>query len=86
MIRNKFNGYSRDGIRTYFKGGKGGGAPTPPPVTAPPPPVIEDTQTKAQDDADQMRRRQGRASTILSQGNDASTGSPAVGTKTLLGS
>lgn len=65
--------------------------PTPPPT---PPPVIEDAQVKAEQNAqvkaeqneDQMRRRQGRAATILSGGGSAAgTGTPSVGTKTLLG-
>ena len=66
-------------------GGKGGGKPPPVVIPPPPPPVLEDTQLKAQQQADELRRRQGRASTILS-GGDQGTGSPAVGTKTLLGS
>lgn len=76
------------GPRTLFKGGgKKPKSQPPPPVFTPPPPVIEDTQAKAEDTADQLRRRQGRASTILSQqGTDQGTGAPAVGTKTLLGS
>ena len=74
------------GPRRLFKGGKASKTPTPPPVVVQPPPVVEDTQNKAQDEADQLRRRQGRASTILSNGSDSGTGAPAVGTKTLLGS
>jgi len=74
------------GPRQLFKGGgKAPKTPTPPPVVVQPPPVVEDTQSKAQDEADQLRRRQGRASTILSNGSDSGTGAPAVGTKTLLG-
>jgi hypothetical protein len=62
--------------------------PPPPPVAPPPPPTIEDTAAKADSEADALRRRQGRASTILSGTANASGGALApanIGTKTLLG-
>lgn len=62
-----------------------GDAPkAPPPPPPPPPPVVEDAAAKAQDEADRLRRRRGIASTILTGPQGA--GTPAVGTKTLLGS
>ena len=64
-----------------------GGDSSPPPYTPPPPPpppVIEDTSAQAQDAADALRRRQGAQSTILT--GLAGTGTPAVGSKSLLGS
>ena len=72
----------------YFKGG---GSPTPTPVVTPPPPTVEDAEVKAQDTADQLRRRKGRASTILTNDMGSSTTggagtSPTIGTKALLGS
>jgi hypothetical protein len=61
--------------------------PPPTPITPAPPPVIEDTQLQAEQQADQLRRRQGRASTIIAGAKQDTTGaSPAVGTKALLGS
>lgn len=48
----------------------------------PPPPVIEDTAGREQDTADALRRRKGRAASILS-GGDA--GVPLTAGKTLLG-
>lgn len=48
---------------------------------APPPPTVEDTAATQQDYADQLRRRQGRASAILTQ-----SGPPAqTAAKQLLG-
>ena len=47
----------------------------------PPPPVIEDTAAVAQEQADMLRRRRGRAASILAQGP-----APVTATKTLLGS
>ena len=39
LIPNKFNGYTRDGVRRYhFGGGGGGGGPAPAPPPPPPPP------------------------------------------------
>lgn len=49
---------------------------------APPPPVIEDTAAQEQEYKDQLRRRKGRASSILTGGN---AGTPATASKTLLG-
>lgn len=58
-----------------------------PPPTPPPAPAIEDASQRAQQEGDALRRRKGRASTILaSRGRGgSSTGGPSVGTKTLLG-
>jgi hypothetical protein len=51
-------------------------------VTPPPPPVVEDTGAKEQEQADLLRRRKGRASSVMAQG-----GAPAMtATKQLLGS
>lgn len=68
--------------------GSSSSSPPPPPIVTPPPPVVEDTQVRAEQQADQLRRRKGRASTILSgsQGGDSGTGAPTTGTKLLLGS
>jgi hypothetical protein len=52
-------------------------------TAAPPPPVIEDTQAAQQDYADMLRRRQGRASSIL---HDKSAPAPQTAAKVLLGS
>lgn len=41
----------------------------PPPAPLPPPPVYEDAEVKAEDQAAQLRRRRGRASTILNEEN-----------------
>lgn len=60
----------------------GGDKPKPAPV--PPPPVIDDTVAKANQDADALRRRQGRASTILTGQNGGAA--PATAAKQLLGS
>jgi hypothetical protein len=46
-------------------------APPPPPPPAPPPPVREDAQVVAENNADMLRKRRGRASTILTNGDDA---------------
>lgn len=74
-------------VNAIFGGGNSTPAPPPPVITPAPPPVVEDTQLKAEQEADQLRKRQGRASTILAGGmQDNGTGTPAVGTKTLLGS
>jgi len=48
----------------------------------PPPPVIEDTAAKAQEQADMLRRRKGRASSILT---DKGGSVPQTASKTLLG-
>lgn len=52
-----------------------------------PPPVIEDTQARAQQDAQALRRRQGRGSTILSGKGMVGSGGgqPQIATKQLLG-
>jgi hypothetical protein len=46
----------------------------------PPPPVIEDTSAKEQEAYDALRRRRGRAASIVSQGP-----APMTAAKTLLG-
>lgn len=51
-------------------------------TAAPPPPVIEDTAAKQQEYGDMLRRRKGRASSILTR----DTASPVTASKTLLGS
>lgn len=76
-------------ITDIFGGGSQQSAPPPVPPPPPPvPPVIEDAGVKSEQDADAFRRRQGRASTVLSgnSNNGSGTGTPSVGTKTLLGS
>lgn len=59
-------------------------SPAPVPLTPAPPPVVEDAGLRAQEAADQMRRRRGRAATILSA-DESKAGASSVGTKTLLG-
>jgi hypothetical protein len=49
------------------------GKKTAPVVQAGPPPVVEDTQAKAQQEQDLIRKRKGRASAILA-GDDKKTG------------
>jgi len=49
----------------------------------PPPPVIEDTAAKEQEMADALRRRQGRASQVLTGGMGG--GRPMTAYQTLLG-
>jgi len=49
---------------------------------APPPPIIEDTAGREQDTADMLRRRRGRAASVLTDGN---AGVPLTASKTLLG-
>lgn len=80
---------------TFYGGGGGGGkggsapAPAPTPVPPPPPPVVEDADVKAEDDARRNALRRGRASTVLTQGQNAAAGSgaaPTTAVKTLLGS
>ena len=60
--------------------------PPPPPAAPPPPPGVDEAkQSRMQ--ADELRRRQGRAASILTkqQGMLASAETPKVGTKKLLG-
>lgn len=52
------------------------------PAKAGPPPVIEDAEGARQDTADMLRRRKGRAASILTSGN---AGAPMTASKTLLG-
>lgn len=74
------------GIISSIFGGDSKPAPPPAVITPAPPPVIEDTTLKAEQDADALRRRKGSAANILAGGTaDGATGSPAVGTKALLG-
>jgi hypothetical protein len=59
----------------------------PAPAPAPPPPVIEDTAAKAQEQADLLRQRRGRASSILTQKPGAGgMQAPVTSAKELLGS
>lgn len=59
--------------------------PKTPSVQAPPPPVVEDTDATKQDYADSLRRRRGRAASILTTKAEASQ--PVnTAAKTLLGS
>ena len=51
-------------------------------MPAPPPPVIEDTAGKEQEQADMLRRRRGRAASILS---DRTGALPVTAAKQLLG-
>ena len=55
--------------------------PKTPNIPVPPPPVIEDTAAIAQEQADMLRRRRGRASAILSERGAGVT----TASKTLLG-
>lgn len=55
--------------------------PKVPTQAAPPPPVIEDTAAIAQEQADMLRRRRGRASAILSERG----ATPQTAAKSLLG-
>lgn len=50
---------------------------------APPPPVVEDTEARQQDYGDALRRRRGRAASILTAGN---SGAPMTASRVLLGS
>lgn len=61
-------------------------APPPPPPPAPPPPVptIDDAANSSEAE-DKLRRRKGRASTVLSQGSDLAPADPATAS-TMLGS
>lgn len=56
--------------------------PPPPPL---PPPTVEDTFAKAAQESDAMRKRQGRASTVLA-GKSPDAGNVQTATKALLGS
>ena len=59
-------------------------APPAPPVPPPPPPSI-DVAKESRVEADEMRRRQGRGATILSQGLLTQPEMPKTGTRKLLG-
>lgn len=57
--------------------------PSDPAAAPPPPPTVDDTAAAQQDYQDQLNRRRGSASTILT---DKSTqGAPTTASKTLLG-
>jgi len=60
--------------------------PPPPPAAPPPPPGVDEAKASRMQ-ADELRRRQGRAATVLTQkeGMLASAETPKVGTKKLLG-
>lgn len=51
---------------------------------APPPPVVEDTQAAQQDYQDMLRRRRGRAASIMTNPNTMQA--PQTASKMLLGS
>lgn len=55
----------------------------PVPTPAPPPPTIDDAAIRAEQDARDLRRRRGRAATVLSLSENAK---PDVMAKQLLGS
>lgn len=57
--------------------------PPPPPIEMPKTPIIDQARLD-QDRGDIMRRRRGRAATVL-MGSSGSVGSGSVATKTLLG-
>jgi hypothetical protein len=59
--------------------------PPPPPAPPPPPPVpTVDDAAMSSEAEDKVRRRKGRASTVLSQGSDLATAEPTTAA-TLLG-
>jgi len=60
--------------------------PPPPPAAPPPPPGVDEAKASRMQ-ADELRRRQGRAAAVLTQkeGMLASAETPKVGTKKLLG-
>ncbi|MEY2656234.1 MAG: hypothetical protein RLZZ524_3262, partial [Pseudomonadota bacterium] len=57
---------------------------TPALPAAPPPPVVEDTAAKAQDYQDALRRRRGRAASILTD-RTGGMAAPQTAAKALLG-
>ena len=69
-------------------GGLFGGPKAPPPPPPPTPPVEPpsmDEAKSARSREDELRKRAGRASTVLSQGDALSTNSAKTGTRKLLG-
>lgn len=54
-----------------------------PTLPTPAPPILEDVAGREQDTADMLRRRRGRAASVLTDGN---AGVPMTASKTLLGS
>lgn len=69
-------------------GGSKSPAPPPPPPPAPPAPTVDQAR-ESRMEADEMRRRRGRASTILTEGGQGmlaqDQGTAQTATKTLLG-
>jgi hypothetical protein len=64
-------------------------APKPQVQAAPPPPVVEDTQATQQQYQDMLRKRKGRAASVLNEGGDQGTAganAPQTASKQLLGS
>jgi hypothetical protein len=59
--------------------------PPPPPPAAPPPPPSVDQAKASKMQADEMRRRQGRAATVLSTEQGMLAEKPQTGTRKLLG-
>lgn len=73
-------------MRGLFGAVKEASGAAPQVIQPAPPPVIEDTQVRAEQAADEMRKRRGRAATILSdQSQGQTTGAGSVGTNALLG-
>jgi len=71
-----------------FGGGSKSPAPPPPPPPAPPAPTVDQAR-ESRMEADEMRRRRGRAATILTEGGQGmlaqDQGTAQTATKTLLG-
>lgn len=63
--------------------GGGPSIPPPPPIPEPPPAPTIDDATKARENEDALRRRKGRAATVLT--GSAGAGAPRTATKALLG-
>ncbi len=58
----------------------------PPPALLPAPPVVEDAEVVAQNEADQLRRRRGRASTLLTNGDEGLDAANVTAAAKVLGS
>lgn len=57
----------------------------PPPVEATPPPTRVDAQVLQTEERERIRRKRGRASTILTGGSQGDTAAPMTAAATLLG-
>jgi hypothetical protein len=68
---------------SLFGGGGDSPAPLPPPP-APPPPTVNDAARVSRDQADALRRKRGRASSVKTGAEGV--GDTPVATKTLVGS